>query len=335
MGVTTFTLTASVYTPGVTTASICVACGTQFAPSGGAREDCPICEDYRQFVGLDGQRWTTLEELRAGHRNTVTAVGDGVFSIHTEPKFGIGQRCLLVRSAEGNVLWDCISLLDEETAGQVRALGGIRAIAISHPHYYSTMAEWSEVFGAPVYIHECDRAWVMRGGAGIRFWSGEQHRLSATMTLARCGGHFEGAQVMHDAARRALFVGDVIQVVPDRRWVSFMRSYPNYIPLPATAVRRIVKAVEPFEFDDIYGAVAAVRGAGGWEGSCAAVGGSLYRGTERSVIAEHAVEEFPAAGDFIVFLEGQLVARVFYFVMAFEEVGGHFKEEAFPVVKVR
>jgi hypothetical protein len=253
MGVTTLRL-SSVYTPSVTTASICVTCGTQFPPSDRAPKACPICEDDRQFVGLDGQQWTTLEELRAGHRNTVTAVGGGVFSIYTEPKFGIGQRCLLVQSAEGNILWDCVSLLDEETATQVRDLGGIRAIAISHPHYYTTMAEWSAVFGAPVYIHESDRAWVMRDGEGIRFWSGETHRLTGAMTLVRCGGHFEGAQVMHDSVRRALFVGDVIQVVPDRRWVSFMRSYPNYIPLPAAEVRRIVSAVEPFGFDDIYGA---------------------------------------------------------------------------------
>jgi hypothetical protein len=196
-------LNDSVYTSSVTTASICVTCGTQFSASEGVPEGCPICQDYRQFVGLDGQRWTTLEDLRAGHRNTVTAAGDGVYSIHTEPKFGIGQRCLLVQSAQGNILWDCVSLLDEETAAQVRALGGIGAIAISHPHYYSTMLEWSAVFGAPVYIHESDRAWVMRSGEGIRFWGGEQYRLNDTMTLVRCGGHFEGAQVMHDAGRRA------------------------------------------------------------------------------------------------------------------------------------
>ena len=39
----------------------------------------------------------------------------------------------------------------------------------------------------------------------------------------------------------------------DRRHVSFMYSYPNYVPLPAGAVRRAVAAVEPFAFDRIYG----------------------------------------------------------------------------------
>jgi hypothetical protein len=33
-----------------------------------------------------------------------------------------------------------------------------------------------------------------------------------------------------------------------------MYSYPNYIPLGAAAVRRIVNTVEPLPFDRIYGA---------------------------------------------------------------------------------
>jgi hypothetical protein len=51
-----------------------------------------------------------------------------------------------------------------------------------------------------------------------------------------------------------LLTGDIIQVVADRKHVSFMYSYPNYIPLPASAIERIVKAVEPFEYDGVYGA---------------------------------------------------------------------------------
>jgi hypothetical protein len=54
--------------------------------------------------------------------------------------------------------------------------------------------------------------------------------------------------------RGALLTGDIIQVVPDRKHVSFMYSYPNYIPFPASAVERIVKAEEPFEYDRVYGA---------------------------------------------------------------------------------
>lgn len=237
---------------------ICITCGTQFAGGAAEPERCPICEDERQYVGYDGQRWTTLERLRADHHNVIKPVEPGLTGIGTHPAFAIGQRALLVQAPSGNVLWDCVSLLDDPTLAAVRALGGIAAIAISHPHFYAAMVEWSRAFAAPIYLHAAEREWVMRPDPAIRFWEGETHTLGEGLTLIRCGGHFAGGQVLHWAAgaagRGALLTGDIIQVVSDRRWVSFMYSYPNLIPLPAAAVRRIVAAVEPFAFERIYGA---------------------------------------------------------------------------------
>ncbi len=240
-------------------AYLCATCGTQFTPSDGAPASCPICNDERQYIGSAGQRWLTLPELQAGHRNRVEAHEPGLVGIGSEPKFAIGQRALLLQTPGGNILWDCISLIDQATIDAVRALGGISAIAISHPHYYSSMVEWSQAFGAvPIYLHAADRQWVMRPDPAIVFWQGETRPLFDGVTLIRCGGHFEGGTVLHWAAgaqgRGALLSGDIIQVVQDRRYVSFMRSYPNLIPLPAAAVRAIVGAVEPYAYDRIYGA---------------------------------------------------------------------------------
>jgi len=233
---------------------ICETCGVQFPESEQPPERCAICEDFRQYVGLDGQRWTDLAEMQRTHKNEIAEIAPGVLSIHTQPKFAIGQRALVVKARGINVLWDCVTLIDDATVAAVREFGGISAIAISHPHYYSTMAEWSAAFGGvPVYIHESDRAWVMRPADCVKFWGGETTEIGGGLTLIRCGGHFEGGQVMHSEAG-ALFAGDIIQVCPDRRWVGFMRSYPNYIPLPESSVRAIVRAVEPFGFDRIYGA---------------------------------------------------------------------------------
>src|SRR5581483_2493616 len=134
------------------------------------------------------------------------------------------------------------------------AAGEIRAIAVSHPHFYSTMVDWSRAFGSvPVYIHEDDREWVVRPDPAVEAWSGEELDLGDGLTLLRVAGHFEGAQVLHSAPRRTLFSGDVVAVVADRRWVSFMRSYQNIIPLSAPAVRRIADTLEPYDFDRIYG----------------------------------------------------------------------------------
>ncbi len=151
------------------------------------------------------------------------------------------------------------SLLDDKTVAGVNAHGGIRAIAISHPHYYSAMIEWSERFDAQIFLHAADREWVMRKSSRIHFWEGTTLSLWDGLTLINCGGHFEGGTVLHwrpDGAdgKGALLTGDIIQVVQDRRYVSFMRSYPNLIPLGPAAIHRILETIEPFPFDQIYGA---------------------------------------------------------------------------------
>jgi glyoxylase-like metal-dependent hydrolase (beta-lactamase superfamily II) len=237
---------------------ICATCGVQFAHAAAPPDRCPICEDERQYIGWAGQRWTTLAELRSEYHNVIKPVEPGLTGIGTHPSFAIGQRALLVQTPDGNVLWDCISLLDEPTVAAVKALGGIAAIAISHPHYYSSLVEWSQAFDAPVYLHAGDRQWVMRPDPAIQFWEGETMALPGGLTLIHCGGHFAGSAVLHWPAgaegKGALLTGDTIQVVSDRRYVSFMYSYPNLVPLPASAVRRIVAAVEPYAYDRIYGA---------------------------------------------------------------------------------
>ena len=238
---------------------ICKTCGTQFAPSERPPQAYPICCDQRQYIGYNGQQWTTLAQMaRDGFRNEFREHEPGLTGIGTTPSFAIGERALLVQSAQGNLLWDCMSLIDDETIAGVERLGGLSAIAISHPHYYSTMVEWAERFEIPIYLHEADRQWVMRPSERIRFWSGDTYELPNGMILIRLGGHFAGGTVLHWQAgaggRGILLSGDIIQVVSDRRWVSFMYSYPNLIPLPAAEVQRMRDMIEPYQFERLYGA---------------------------------------------------------------------------------
>jgi glyoxylase-like metal-dependent hydrolase (beta-lactamase superfamily II) len=239
---------------------ICVQCGTQFDATANPPARCTICEDERQFVRYGGQQWTTLERLATDHQNRFQDEAPHLLGIGTEPEFAIGQRALLVQSPDGNLLWDCISLLDDKTIAEVKARGGIRAIAISHPHFYSSMVEWADHFDAQIFLHADDRQWVMRESPRIQFWEGTTLSLWTDLTLINCGGHFEGGTVLHwPAASRgcgrkgALLAGDIITVVQDRRYVSFMRSYPNLIPLGPAAIHRILERIEPFSFDQIYG----------------------------------------------------------------------------------
>lgn len=237
---------------------LCNTCGTSFANSQNAPKRCPICEDERQYVPDGGQTWTTPEALIATHANVWKRHEPNLFEIKTHPKFGIGQRAFLIRTSSGNILWDCISLLDPATKEIIHALGGIRAIAISHPHYYTTMQDWAQEFNVPVYLHQFDCEWVMRADENLVFWEGDCLELDEGLSLLRLGGHFPGGTVLHWSqganGEGVLFSGDIVQVAEDNKRVSFMWSYPNMLPLAATTVQRIGDTLEPWKFDRIYGA---------------------------------------------------------------------------------
>jgi glyoxylase-like metal-dependent hydrolase (beta-lactamase superfamily II) len=236
----------------------CEQCGAQFPDSEQAPASCPICEDERQFVNWKGQKWLTRDELAKSHK-PVWRDDLGILGIGVEPGFAIGQRALLIQENDGCMMWDCIPLVTSDAIAHVKSLGGLKAIAISHPHYYGAVADWSEAFGGiPIYLHGDDRQWITRPHPAIVPWSGDSQRLSDDVLLIRTGGHFAGGTILHWRAgaegRGALLTGDVAMVAMDRRSVSFMYSFPNYIPLNAKAVRRIARAVEPLAFDRIYGA---------------------------------------------------------------------------------
>lgn len=236
---------------------ICVQCGVQYTESESTPKQCPICEDERQFVNWDGQKWTTLEELSKDYNNVFTKLEDGLTSIQTEPSFAIGQHALLVETSDGNILWDCTSLIDDDSFNAIDQRGGLKAIAISHPHFYASMVEWSKMFGyVPIYLHTADRQWIMRPENMIEFWEGDNLNLFGGLTIIHCSGHFSGSSVLHwpdgSAGRGVLLSGDTLYVTADRNHVTFMRSFPNLIPLSGTASNRIVDAVKEYDFDRIY-----------------------------------------------------------------------------------
>ncbi len=236
---------------------ICVACGVQHGPTETPPASCAICLDDRQYVPASGQRWIAMAALAQGHRNGFAMVEPGLLGIGTAPQFAIGQRALLLRTTAGNVLWDCNSLLDAATHELVAAIGGVTAIAISHPHFQGAMIEWAHAFDVPVFIHAADRAHVVRDDPAIRYWSGDTCTIPGGVTLMNVGGHFEGAAVLHwrEAAegRGALLTADVISVAADPRQVSFLRSFPNYLPLGRRSVERIGAMLAGLPFERLYG----------------------------------------------------------------------------------
>ena len=235
---------------------ICLTCGVQYPDTGQPPDGCAICLDERQYVGWDGQRWTTMPEIAGDHAVVLREEEPGLVGIGVEPAFAIGQRALLVRTPHGNVLWDCVSLLDDQAHSRITELGGIAAVCMSHPHFYGANVEFADAFGARIFIPRADRKWIQRPSPRVELFDDDAEPVPG-LTLARIGGHFDGAAVLHWPAgsqgRGALLTGDTITVVQDRDWVSFMWSYPNLIPLDEATVLDIARRAERFAFDRVYG----------------------------------------------------------------------------------
>ncbi|WP_231577935.1 MBL fold metallo-hydrolase [Thermorudis peleae] len=237
-------------------APVCVTCGTQYPPAS-APATCPVCTDERQYIPPEGQRWTCLAAMQGQYQNRFTTLATQITEIMTEPAFGIGQRAFLIETEHGNVLWDLVAFIDEATIATIHARGGVRAIAISHPHYYTTMATWAAALEAPIVLAAADRAWVQYPSPWLQFFD-ETATLLPGLTVIRCGGHFPGASVLHWAdgadGEGVLFSGDTLQVGADRCSVSVLYSYPNSIPVDPVTIGAIAARLEPYSFAQVYGA---------------------------------------------------------------------------------
>ncbi len=234
---------------------ICNTCGTQH-PIDYDKELCFTCDEERQYIPPEGQSWTTHTELLATHKNRIVELNPNLYEILISPSFAIGQRCFLVISKSGNVLWDCIPLLDSATIDFINSKGGLKAIAFSHPHYYSNMNDWANVFQCPIYIHQKDEPYIVFKGSSISLWQGSEINLIDDIRLINIGGHFEGSCILiipSMSHQGTMLCGDTMYLSPSRKHFAIMYSYPNRIPLPLSKIAEIKEHLLELNFDSIYG----------------------------------------------------------------------------------
>jgi hypothetical protein len=237
---------------------ICATCGVEHPDSDQPQAGiCRVCADERQYVPESGQVWTTLAELAAQEHELVhQQLEPRIHRLNRKPSLGIGQWTYLAQTPGGNLLWDPPNALDQPLIDKITELGGAAVIVASHPHMYGSQVSLSHQLGnVPVLVHAADRKWVQREDPVIGEWSGVREVLPG-ITLVEAGGHFPGAAVAHVAfgaeGKGTLFVGDTLLPAQATGWVSFMRSYPNRIPLSPGLVRRIVERLEPYPYDRVY-----------------------------------------------------------------------------------
>ena len=164
---------------------------------------------------IAGQSWTTLAEMKKSYVNKIKQdeVDGHIWSIFSEPQFAIGQRAIFLQTPHGNILWDCITLLDQDTIDFIRSHGGLKAIAISHPHFYSTHLEWAAEFECPVYLAYEDQEWLNREDTGGRrvFLEDETRSLIPGVTMVKLGGHFPGSSALH-------WNGNLVSILHETRY---------------------------------------------------------------------------------------------------------------------
>lgn len=244
-------------TRNVTDPLICTTCGTQYPPHQPVPELCTICNDDRQYIHENGQNWTTLPDLEKNYTVKISRLTDRIHSIKMQPDFAIANRALLLQSPGGNILWDCIPLPDAQTVEFIRSIGGLQAIAFSHPHYYTTMNVWASLFDCPVYIHENDRPWIMYPGESTQLWSGESLPFWDGIRMIHTGGHFPGSCVLHipsPSDRGTLLCGDSLLLSRSKRHLAVMFSYPNQILLTKAEFAAFHAKTAHLSFDSLYGA---------------------------------------------------------------------------------
>lgn len=234
---------------------LCATCAVETDGPRTVDQVCPICADERQYLPPGGQRWTSVQELLdAGHRVTWFDVERGLLGLRAEPQVGIGQQAMLVQGIDGSLLWDPPGLITAAAVDQIRSRGTVLAVAASHPHMFGVQVEWATALDAPVLVSDPDRAWIQRPSASIHLWHDELE-LSRDIRLIRLGGHFAGSAVALWSGgadgRGVLLSGDTIFANPDGT-ASFMRSYPNRIPLSGAVVQRIADATDRLRFDRLY-----------------------------------------------------------------------------------
>lgn len=234
---------------------ICSTCGTYYQVEKVSKL-CTICMDERQYIPETGQIWTTPKDLRNKYSIKLNQLKHNLYELEINPKFAIGQRALLVLSEKGNILWDCIPMLDELTKEFIKSKGGLKAIAFSHPHYYSNMNDWAEEFDCPIYIHQNDEKHIMEKSNYIHLWKGEELDLWEGIKILLIGGHFAGSSILHVpflTHEGTIICGDTLFLSPNKKHFSVFFSYPNRIPLPLSEMKRIKKRLDLISFDSFLG----------------------------------------------------------------------------------
>lgn len=112
----------------------------------------------------------------------------GLSGIGVTPSLMIGQWAPLVQGQASNVLWNCLSAIVDAGLAAIESLGGVDAIASSHPNSYGVLVDWARAQNAPISLPAADRPWGRRLEPAIRSLEGSALALGEGLTLVHYAG---------------------------------------------------------------------------------------------------------------------------------------------------
>ncbi len=214
---------------------------------------CPICSDVRNDLPDDGWDFRVpadLADLTHHHREVMP----GVWEFWTTPRFGLDSHGWLLRDPGGNVAFEAAPFYDDASLDVIASLGGIAVLAASHPHGYGALWQLQQRFEPPLLIQREDLQWT-KAFRVTHPWD-ETHAIAPGLTLHHTGGHYEGHAILHDARRRAVFVGDALKLDFDARGrlgaLSTHKAYHKQIPLSPHEARCYRRVFAALDFDTVF-----------------------------------------------------------------------------------
>ena len=171
--------------------------------------NCVLCSDVRNALPPDGWDYADVARVSASIRPRWKEFTPGIWGFWCEPRYGLAGTGWLIRRDDGNVAFEGAPFYHDEALEQVERLGGVRALGASHPHGYGAIWQLQERFRPELVIHREDIRYTK--AFQVTTVADDVHEMVPGLTLHHVGGHYEGQCVLHEEARRALFVGDSLK----------------------------------------------------------------------------------------------------------------------------
>ena len=228
--------------------------------------NCPLCKDARHVLPVGGWDFYNLEEASEAFPMHWEELLPGLWRFWNDPVDGIGSHSYLIQNKLGNIIFEGATVYSNEALEKLKALGGVRFAAASHPHTYGALWQLQDHFDANIALHVADFSWSTALRVTHPF--DEELELLPKLRLLPAGVHFAGQAFLHDEEHGVLFCGDALKFDLDEdnpRYavsISSHKSFVRSVPLTPRETASYRQVFRQYTFDKTYSPFEQVHNVG-------------------------------------------------------------------------